>query len=397
MAPSIGQAMDRRRFLAAACAGVGSKAAPGAAHAGSPAAGAGRTTRAQRACALCGRRPHHISAALGLCAGCIRDEPARAQPQVEAAHARSRRAFNLPVAPPRTEGGVACGLCQAACLIGEGERGYCGLRRVRRGRLEHLAGVPERGLLQWYRDALPTNCVASWVCAGSRRPGYHNLAVFYESCTVNCLYCQNWHFRKSSPERARTTSAAALAAVANERTHCVCFFGGDPASQMPHALAAGKLLAARGVAVCWETNGTSRPGLVDEAVELALQSGGCIKFDLKAWNESLHRALTGHSNRRTLENFARAAKRAAERPSPPLVVASTLLVPGYVGASEVGAIAGYIAGINPDIPYALLAFQPHFDLSDLPRVPARWAAEAESAARSAGLRNVRIGNLHLLV
>ncbi|MCS7315318.1 MAG: hypothetical protein NZ554_07590, partial [Bryobacteraceae bacterium] len=57
----------------------------------------------------------------------------------------------------------------------------------------------------------------------------------------------------------------------------------------------------------------------------------------------------------------------------------------------------YIAGINPEIPYALLAFQPHFHMADLPRVPARWAGDAEAAARSAGLRNVRIGNLHLLV
>lgn len=391
MTPGGTLAMNRRRFLLAGWAACGGATAAFAADASASA------LRPQRACALCGRRPHHISAALGLCAVCIKAEPAKALPHIETAHARSRKAFRLLAAPPRSEGGVVCGLCQAGCQIGEGQRGYCGLRRVRKGRLEHLAGVPERGLLQWYRDALPTNCVASWVCAGSRRPGYHNLAVFYESCTLNCLYCQNWHFRKTSPEGARTTSAAALAAVANERTHCVCFFGGDPASQMLHALATGHLLAARGIAVCWETNGTARPALVDEAVELALKSGGCIKFDLKAWNESLHRALTGHSNKRTLENFARAAKRPVERPSPPLVVASTLLVPGYVGAEEVGAIARFIAGINPDVPYALLAFQPHFEMSDLPRVPAAWAREAEAAARSAGLRNVRIGNLHLLV
>lgn len=317
-------------------------------------------------------------------------------PLIEAAHTKSRRAFNLPAAPPRATGGRLCGLCQAACVIGENQRGYCGLRRVRQGRLEHLAGVPERGLLRWYRDGLPTNCVGAWVCAGSRRRGYHNLAVFYESCTFNCLFCQNWHFRKSSPERARTLSAAELAEAANDRTHCVCFFGGDPASQMPHALAAGKLLAAKGVAVCWETNGSAQPGLVDQAVELSLASGGCIKFDLKAWNESLHRALTGHSNRRTLENFARVAQRATERREPPLVIAATLLVPGYVGADEVGAIARFIADINPDIPYALLGFQPHFDMWDLPRTPMRQATDAEAAARAAGLRNVRIGNRHLL-
>ncbi|MCL6545138.1 MAG: radical SAM protein [Bryobacteraceae bacterium] len=270
------------------------------------------------------------------------------------------------------------------------------MRVVRKGRLENLAGTPERGLLQWYRDPLPTNCVAHWVCPGSARRGFHNLAVFYESCTFNCLFCQNWHFRRSSPSAGRTISAKQLAAAANEQTFCVCYFGGDPSSQMPHALSAGRLLAAKGVRVCWETNGGSDPRLLDMAVDLSLRSGGCIKFDLKAWNESIHRALTGASNRRTLDNFARTAKRVAERPDPPLLVASTLLVPGYVEAGEVEAIARFIASLNPAIPYSLLAFSPQFEMSDLPRLTARQASEAEKAARAAGLSNVRLGNRHLL-
>ncbi|WP_176231666.1 hypothetical protein [Candidatus Hakubella thermalkaliphila] len=55
-----------------------------------------------------------------------------------------------------------------------------------------------------------------------------------------------------------------------------------------------------------------------------------LLFDLKPWNETLHRALTGVSNRQTWENFSHAAGFIKERPDPPLLVASTLLVPGYV-------------------------------------------------------------------
>jgi pyruvate formate lyase activating enzyme len=128
----------------------------------------------------------------------------------------------------------------------------------------------------------------------------------------------------------------------------------------------------------------------------ALETGGCIKFDLKAYDEILHTVLTGESNRRTLENFARAARRIGERPEPPLVIASTLLVPGYVDATEVERIARFIAGIDPRIPYALLGFAPHFHMVDLPRTSVRHAEEAEAAARSAGLTNVRVGNRHLL-
>ncbi|OFV84574.1 MAG: hypothetical protein A2620_07600 [Acidobacteria bacterium RIFCSPHIGHO2_01_FULL_67_28] len=348
-----------------------------------------------QACRLCGQEDSLVNAALGVCGECIRTRPAEAVTLARDVHARTRGAFGLPAAPPQAAGGVPCPLCAQGCRIREGERGYCGLRTARDGRLVHLAGTAARGLLHWYRDPLPTNCVADWVCAGSRQPGKHNLAVFYASCTFNCLFCQNWQFRRAPLTGARVSTAAQLAAVANGETFCACFFGGDPASQILHALAAGDGLAKRGVTVCWETNGSSNPRLLDRAVALSLATGGCVKFDLKAYDEALHFALTGASNQRTLENFARVARRIRERPEPPLLVASTLLVPGYVEAAEVGRLARFIAELDPSIPYALLGFAPHFYMSDLPATSLRQAGAAAAAARAAGLVNVRLGNRHL--
>jgi pyruvate formate lyase activating enzyme len=133
-----------------------------------------------------------------------------------------------------------------------------------------------------------------------------------------------------------------------------------------------------------------------KAVQLSLDTGGCITFDLKAWNPNLHTALTGVSNERTLENFAQAARLTQLRPEPPLVVASTLLVPGYVDAEEVYAIARYIASFDITIPYVLLAFAPAYLMGDLPCTATRHAREAAARAREAGLQHVRIGNWHLL-
>jgi pyruvate formate lyase activating enzyme len=280
--------------------------------------------------------------------------------------------------------------------MGEGERGFCGLREARKGSLFHLAGTRRRGLLHWYRDPLPTNCVADPFCAGHSQRGKHNLAVFYASCTADCLFCQNWHFREADPLTGPHVGAEELAGEANSRTYCVCYFGGDPASQMVHALATGKLLAGLGVTVCWETNGMASHGLMDRAMDLSLATGGCIKFDLKAHDAGLHRALTGVRNERALENFARAASRFDERPTPPPLVASTLLVPGYIDAEEVGHIARFVAGLKPDIPYVLLGFGPSFLFPDLPRTSVRHAEESVDAARAAGLRTVHVGNRHLL-
>lgn len=365
-------------------------------------------------CALCGRSSPPVAAHLGVCGPCIRRRPNQALPRIQKAHHQARTFFRQPPEAIRRPGGRRCGLCVQECILSEGQVGYCGLRIVRQGRLVHLAGTATRGLLHWYRDPLPTNCVAMPVCAGRGQRGKHNLAVFYGSCALNCLFCQNWHFRNLLPRKeeirdaldhgeqvppslqVRCLSAQGLAQLANPRTFCVCFFGGDPAVQMPHALATARLLAERGVVVCWETAGTAHPRLMDKAVDVALRTGGTVKFDLKAYDETLHLALTGASNRYTLENFARAARRFRERPEPPLVVASTLLVPGYVDAEEVYRIARFIAQHDPRIPYVLLAFAPHFFMSDLPTTSIRHAEEALTAARDAGLQHVRIGNRHLL-
>lgn len=345
-------------------------------------------------CLVCRRQVPLLARALQVCPVCLKRFPGEAWPYVAAAHRLAREGYGLPGEAPQGTPGIRCTLCFHECLIPEGEQGYCGLRENQGGKLVVHVGIPGRGLLQWYFDPIPTNCVAGPVCPERNGSGRKNLAVFYGSCSFNCLFCQNWHYRKMKGQRS-TTSAAELARVADTETACICFFGGDPSSQMPHALAAGRRLAAKGVRVCWETNGAMHPRLLEQAVRLSLASGGCVKFDLKAWDPYLHLALTGVGNRRTLENFRLAASYFPERPEPPLLVASTPLVPGYVDADEVYRIARFIAGCDPRIPYFLLGFAPQFHLGDLPPTSARHARQAGEAARAAGLHRVYLGNEHL--
>jgi len=120
-------------------------------------------------------------------------------------------------------------------------------------------------------------------------------------------------------------------------------------------------------------------------------------MDLKAWNPYIHRALCGFDNLRVHENFRHLAEKWAPlRKNPPLLVASTLLVPGYVDEEEVFQIASFIAGLDPDIPYALLGFAPQFCLEDFPTTSLDQADACLAAAKRAGLTRIRVGNRHLL-
>jgi pyruvate formate lyase activating enzyme len=300
--------------------------------------------------------------------------------------------------------------CVNECRIPEGKTGYCGVRMNKDGRI--VGGTPREGNLEWYYDSLPTNCVADWVCPGgssagypeysySKGPeiGYKNLAVFYNSCSLNCLFCQNWQWRENALKK-KTMSADELSDCVDEYTSCICYFGGDPAPQLPHAIRASRLAMknrkGRILRICWETNGTMNPKLLKAMADISLETGGCIKFDLKSYDEGLNIALTGITNKRTLENFLSLADYNRKRPDPPPLVASTLLVPGYVDDEEIGNLAKFIASIDKNIPYSLLAFYPHFNMRDLPTTSRAHALRALDIAKSTGLERVRMGNIHLL-
>jgi pyruvate formate lyase activating enzyme len=254
--------------------------------------------------------------------------------------------------------------------------------------------------------------VGDWICPGGTgcgypayaykegpEYGYHNLAVFPHACTFHCLYCQNWHFRDHTLGRHYET-VENLAGAVHEKTACICYFGGDPSPQLPFLLRASRMAREnnpdRILRICWETNGAMSKRLLMKMADFALESGGCIKFDLKAWDETLHLALTGVTNRQTLKNFEWLARQANQRPIPPLQIASTLMVPGYIDGREIAKIAKFIAALNPEMPYTLLGFHPDYHMADLPPTSRKQARECLEAARQAGLKRLKVGNMHLL-
>lgn len=362
-------------------------------------------------CRLCGLSGIFISGKLGICLQCIRERPNEALEITSKIHEESRERFGLPPRPPKDRSGINCGGCMNKCVIGPGSRGFCGLTFNIEGRL-----IKREGILEWYYDPLPTNCVAAWFCAGctgagypkyayTRGPeiGYHNLAVFYGACSYDCLYCQNWHYRDLASRIEPIVSAESLASKVDERTSCICYFGGDPSPQMGHAIKASELALERAkkegriLRICWETNGYMTRSAMEKASLLSLESGGTVKFDLKAYDDNLNRAMCGVSNKPTLDNFKFVGEKFfGERLDPPLLTASTLLVPGYVDKEEAQKLAEFIASLDPRIPYALLAFYPCYVMNDLPTTRRKHAYECLDVAKKAGLQNVRIGNVHLL-
>lgn len=362
----------------------------------------------EAACNVCESKSIDISATLGVCKKCIIEKWEDAKEWAERAHKESREDFSLPIRPP--EKGKACGKCVNDCRIPEGEKGFCGIRANVDGKVVSLV---EGAVVDWYYDSLPTNCVGAFACPGCSRVGYpdyshkrgtehgfKNLAVFYGACTFDCLFCQNWTYRNNTVSQSPTMSAQELASKMDEKTSCICYFGGDPTPQIDHAIETSKIATQREdiTRICFETNGSMTKPALRRIAEIVYDSGGCIKFDLKTWHEELNYALCATSNKQTLSNFRWLVEYGNKRGDwgIPFLVASTLLVPGYVDSEEVKGIAGFLAGLDESTPYSLLAFHPSFRMTDMTTTTRKQTYDCLEAAESQGLKRTNIGNIHLL-
>lgn len=371
------------------------------------------TMTGEKVCALCGKRSKTISRTIGVCVDCLRDRPDESLKYSENTHRESRARLNFPPEPPKTPGGIPCSICSANCVLGEGEMGYCGLRKNVAGKLSSEIAV-DRGLLHYYLDPHVTNCCAAWFCpagTGAGHPkyavkngpeyGYYNLALFFYGCSFDCLFCQNWTHKMFKEGSLVSADELVEYTLNNRRITCWCWFGGSPEPQLPFAINASKKVLEsrqqnRVIRICFEWNGCGERSLVKRAGELALESGGNIKFDLKAYTPSVHKALTGRDNRQVLENFELIYREFyEERRNIPVLNATTLLVPHYVDEYEVGKIAEFIASLNPEIPYSLLIFHPDYLMDDVPITPKKQVEKCYQAAKK-HLKKVNIGNIHLL-
>jgi pyruvate formate lyase activating enzyme len=236
-------------------------------------------------CELCGKKSAEISERLQVCANCVREKGDEALRRALSTHKKIRMDYGLPPQPPKTLGGIRCKLCANECMMGQGERGYCGLRENDQGWLKAIVD-PTKCLLHSYLDPHVTNCCAAWFCpagTGIGYPdyayssecerGYYNYAVFFYGCNFNCIFCQNSSHKNFSEGKLTTVEEFVADVKAKPNCSCICYFGGSPEPQLAFAINASRTLLQespdRILRICFEWNGCGNSELVRKAGELS--------------------------------------------------------------------------------------------------------------------------------
>jgi pyruvate formate lyase activating enzyme len=374
-------------------------------------------------CIFCGKTDKTISKILQVCRNCILHEDWTViKPYIMSIHNQIRKHEDLPYIPPKTEGPnikLKCNYCVNECILLESDVSYCGLRNIKKNQSGELPFPSKtKGYIHGYIDGNPTNCCNSWFCPAGTSKGYptysinkgpeygtYSYAAFLYGCTFSCLFCQNASHKHFSKRYLFDVETLANQIVKNEKITCLCYFGGTPESQLPFTIhLAEKILEkikkkdkSRIFRICWEWNGSGNRDLVEKCMEIAVKTGGNIKFDLKSFNKKLNLALCGVSNSRTLENFKFLAEKyfGTRGKEMPEMSACTLMVPEYVNHEEVEQITKFISEKNNEIPYSLLVFHGAYQMIDLPITPIKQAEKCLEVAKKY-LLNVNLGNKFLL-
>jgi len=240
-------------------------------------------------CDICGKESTNISSSLPLCLECIREKPDKSIEIASKIHSKTREEAGLPSQVPDSPEGVECDYCGNNCKISEGNRGYCDLSKNENCELTREFGTYEKAIGSWYRDRHPTNCVASWCCAGgsgsgfptyAKTPegdkGYKSAAVFLGSCSYHCLYCQNSQWRRHAKDKKPVLEKDELVEeiLSDSSITCICWFGGSPETQSPFVHEVSKELVERAkdkdriLRVCLETNGNFSKDLLDKIAKI---------------------------------------------------------------------------------------------------------------------------------
>jgi pyruvate formate lyase activating enzyme len=154
------------------------------------------------------------------------------------------------------------------------------------------------------------------------------LVVFLQGCNFKCLYCANPDTLPLDGGEATTPQKIVQMALNQKpffgKRGGITFSGGEPTLQAAALIPLFRELKQKGIHICLDTNGSIRTQEAEELFRLS----DLILLDVKEFNETRHRTLTGRSNSPTL-----ATASWLEAQGKPMWL-RYVLVPGYSDFTE---------------------------------------------------------------
>ncbi len=276
---------------------------------------------------------------------------------------------------------IRCRLCAHHCLVADGERGRCGVR------------IHHDGVLY---TMVYGRLIAEQVDPIEKKPLFHvhpgsrSLSIAAPGCNMRCPWCQNWQISQWTPPETSSwgTPASPEQIVARaQRAGCrsISFTYTEPTVFFEYALEIARRAIEADIATVFVTNGY----MTHQALQTIAPVLTAASVDLKAFDDRVHRHMTGARLQPVLDTLRRMKQRGI------WVEVTTLVVPGVNDdPRQLRGLARFMAAeLGRETPWHVSRFYPAYRMADQQPTPVETIVRATEIGGEVGLQYVYAGNL----
>jgi pyruvate formate lyase activating enzyme len=277
---------------------------------------------------------------------------------------------------------VRCLLCSHHCLIQDGRRGLCGVRKNRGNILETLVYGQ---LIARHVDPVEKKPLFHLL------PGSRSYSIATVGCNFRCRFCQNADIAQMPHDRdglimgSAVTPEDVVSDALRKDCQSIAYTYTEPTVYFEFACDTARIAHAKGLKNIFVTNGY----MSRQALDMIAEYLDAANVDLKAYSDTFYKQQCG-ARLEPVKETLRAMKKLDI-----LVEITTLVIPGLNDdPEELQALALFIVNdLGPETPWHISRFHPTYRLTDRPPTPVRTLQIAREIGMNAGLHHVYLGNV----
>ncbi|MGB9716582.1 MAG: AmmeMemoRadiSam system radical SAM enzyme [Thermodesulfovibrionales bacterium] len=275
---------------------------------------------------------------------------------------------------------VRCFLCAHHCLIKEGKRGICYVRKNVEGTLYSL--VYGR-VVSMNIDPIEKKPLFHFL------PGSTSFSIATVGCNFRCEHCQNFEISQYPKEHEgeifgqHVTPESIVEAAKRNGCKSISYTYTEPTIFFEFAYDCAKLAHEKGIKNVFVSNGYTSP----EATKVIAPYLDGNNIDLKG-DDDFYKKICG-ARLEPVKETIRLMKELGV-----WVEVTTLIIPDYNDSEDdLREIAEFIKSVDPFIPWHVTQFYPTYKLTDKPRTPLKTLRRAREIGFESGLKYVYEGNV----
>ncbi len=255
---------------------------------------------------------------------------------------------------------TVCRLCPKTCVLNEGERGDCGVRKnigsklfsLNYGKIVamHVDPIEKKPLFHFW-------------------PGSAVFSIAAPGCNLHCKFCQNWDISQVYEMPDWSVEPEQIVSLAMENgAQGIAYTYSEPTVFFEFAYETARMARKNGLYNVWISNGMINP----EPIKKLVRFIDAANIDLKAFSDRFYRNIAGGTGLKPVLNAIREFHRHEV-----WLELTTLLIPGENDSpDEIGQLVNWVAELDREIPLHFSRFHPAYRMADRQATPAETIERA---------------------